>query len=309
MMPASSKPLSKSNFQVKTPKNTLTVLVLTYNQENILERSLDSIFAQETNIPFFVHVINDASTDNTVNVIRKYARKYPKTFSSTTYVTNQYQNGFAPEFPLISKVDTSHIAFCDGDDFWISKDKIALQMQEFERDPSLAIVHTGYFLGYTNDDGMRLIARNPKSIRKAINCKNPKDFIYGNETKKSTVMIRKSALNLDFLLGCFKVRAQDWIICANASCNGGIRYLEKETTVYTISKSAAFQSLSNQEKLAVKSEVRWFCASRLPDTQTRELYRHFLLREMMRNKFNTSIIYRLIRPLVMLVRKYFKLNR
>jgi glycosyltransferase involved in cell wall biosynthesis len=38
---------------------------------------LDSILAQELNVPFDILVCDDASTDNTPNVLREYLRKYP----------------------------------------------------------------------------------------------------------------------------------------------------------------------------------------------------------------------------------------
>ena len=55
----------------------LTFAVPCYNHENYISECLDSILAQELNVPFDILVCDDASTDNTPNVLREYLRKYP----------------------------------------------------------------------------------------------------------------------------------------------------------------------------------------------------------------------------------------
>ncbi|MBR1843522.1 MAG: glycosyltransferase family 2 protein [Opitutales bacterium] len=55
----------------------LTFAVPCYNHENYISECLDSILAQKLNVPFDILVCDDASTDNTPNVLREYLRKYP----------------------------------------------------------------------------------------------------------------------------------------------------------------------------------------------------------------------------------------
>ncbi len=55
----------------------LTFAVPCCNHENYISECLDSILAQELNVPFDILVCDDASTDNTPNVLREYLRKYP----------------------------------------------------------------------------------------------------------------------------------------------------------------------------------------------------------------------------------------
>lgn len=58
-------------------RKKLTFAVPCYNHENYISECLDSILAQELNVPFDILVCDDASTDNTPNVLREYLRKYP----------------------------------------------------------------------------------------------------------------------------------------------------------------------------------------------------------------------------------------
>ena len=55
----------------------LTFAVPCYNHENYISECLDSILAQKLDVPFDILVCDDASTDNTPNVLREYLRKYP----------------------------------------------------------------------------------------------------------------------------------------------------------------------------------------------------------------------------------------
>ena len=58
-------------------RKKLTFAVPCCNHENYISECLDSILAQELNVPFDILVCDDASTDNTPNILREYLRKYP----------------------------------------------------------------------------------------------------------------------------------------------------------------------------------------------------------------------------------------
>ena len=59
-------------------RKKLTFAVPCCNHENYISECLDSILAQELNVPFDILICDDASTDNTPNVLREYLRKYPE---------------------------------------------------------------------------------------------------------------------------------------------------------------------------------------------------------------------------------------
>jgi glycosyltransferase involved in cell wall biosynthesis len=56
------------------PKHT--VIVITYNQENLISRSLDSLLCQKEYI-FEIIIADDCSSDNTWEVIKRYQKLYP----------------------------------------------------------------------------------------------------------------------------------------------------------------------------------------------------------------------------------------
>ena len=55
----------------------VSVLCLAYNHEQYIEKCLSSIIRQKTTFDFEIIVNDDASTDNTINIIKKFEKKYP----------------------------------------------------------------------------------------------------------------------------------------------------------------------------------------------------------------------------------------
>ncbi len=53
----------------------ISIIIITYNQENLIQRALDSILCQKEFI-FEIIISDDCSTDNTWNVIQNYKKQY-----------------------------------------------------------------------------------------------------------------------------------------------------------------------------------------------------------------------------------------
>src|SRR5690554_7546744 len=53
----------------------LSICCTTYNHEKYIRETLDGFLAQQTNFPIEIIVHDDASTDNTAEIIREYALK------------------------------------------------------------------------------------------------------------------------------------------------------------------------------------------------------------------------------------------
>ena len=58
-------------------ENLISVVVCTYNQEDTIARTLDSILMQQCHVPFEIIIGEDCSTDQTLSVCETYANKYP----------------------------------------------------------------------------------------------------------------------------------------------------------------------------------------------------------------------------------------
>ena len=119
------------------------VVCSTYNQEEYLSDALESFVAQKTSFPFLVLVHDDASTDGTANVIRRYESRYPDIIKGIYEDENQYQQGiFFWYLDYLRNSSARYIALCEGDDYWISPDKLELQYDALEKDGSISYCFT-----------------------------------------------------------------------------------------------------------------------------------------------------------------------
>lgn len=91
-----------------------SVLVVTYNQENLLPRALESVLSQSV-LPFEIIIGDDCSTDHTWDVILKYQNEYPSIIKPYRNETNL---GVFGNFNQILAKPTGDIVSCvSGDDY------------------------------------------------------------------------------------------------------------------------------------------------------------------------------------------------
>lgn len=108
----------------------VTIRCLTYNHEAFIADALDSFLMQETTFPFEIIVHDDASTDNTRQIIESYYNKYPKIIKPLFEEQNQYSKNKKFLGDIIRNyAKGEYIAFCEGDDYWISKTKLQQQYE------------------------------------------------------------------------------------------------------------------------------------------------------------------------------------
>ena len=117
----------------------VSICCYTYNQEDYIREAIDSFLMQETDFPFEIIIHDDASTDSTRDIIRLYQKKYPSLIKVIYQEENQYSKG-KKIFPLgVAEAKGKYVAMCDGDDFWLDKNKITLQLNALQDYPECGI--------------------------------------------------------------------------------------------------------------------------------------------------------------------------
>lgn len=115
-----------------------SILVVTYNQEKYLAACLDSLIAQQTELPYEILVGDDASTDGTAEVLRRYAAAYPDRVVAVCREANL--GATRNSFDLWQRARGAYIAFCDGDDCWIGADRLQRQVDFLDAHPEFSAV-------------------------------------------------------------------------------------------------------------------------------------------------------------------------
>ena len=113
----------------------VTICCTTYNHEKYVEDALIGFLNQEVNFKYEILIHDDASPDKTQEVIKKYEKKYPGVFRPIYQKDNQQSQGERPLMNILRMAKGKYIAVCEGDDYWISPDKLQKQFDFMEKHP------------------------------------------------------------------------------------------------------------------------------------------------------------------------------
>lgn len=112
----------------------VSVLTTCYNQSGSVGRALDSVRMQQTPWPIQHVVVDDGSTDGTQEVFRN-RMGYELHLRRHHGLMGAYLFGFA-------QCHGRYIALCDGDDYWLTADKLAWQVAYMEAHPNCGACFT-----------------------------------------------------------------------------------------------------------------------------------------------------------------------
>lgn len=139
---------SKKNIAPK-----VTICVVTYNQENYIAQSLQSIVDQKTDFDFEVIVSDDCSTDRTPSLINTFVQKY----SFIKLVLRDKNIGALKNFvETHNMAKGEYVCHLDGDDIWLPS-KIQKQFDFLEANPEFTACWTKS--NFFNDSGLRYDGR------------------------------------------------------------------------------------------------------------------------------------------------------
>ena len=128
----------------------VSVCCTAYHHAAYIAQTLDSFLMQKTSFPFEVLIHDDASTDDTPAIIRRYAERYPDVILPLFQTQNQYsQNIPINETFNFPRARGKYIALCEGDDCWLDPEKLERQVSHMESDPGCTFCFTN---GYIHDE-------------------------------------------------------------------------------------------------------------------------------------------------------------
>lgn len=123
-------------------ENLISVVVCTYNQQDTIGRTLESILMQQCHLPIEIVVGEDCSSDQTLSVCQKYAKEHPDKLR--ILANNSNKGPVKNYFDCILAARGKYIADCAGDDFWTDPQKLEKEVTILESHPEVTLVHTDW---------------------------------------------------------------------------------------------------------------------------------------------------------------------
>ena len=130
----------------------LSVGIITYNQQDTIAQTLDSILCQKGDFELEVVVGEDCSTDNTWAICQEYAERYPE---RVVLLENTHNLGIMANFARVMKACTGeYVGICAGDDYWCDEHKLQKQLDYFVAHPECGVCTTGGYRYLVRRDEM-----------------------------------------------------------------------------------------------------------------------------------------------------------
>lgn len=126
----------------------VSVCIPTFQHAKYIEQCIESVLSQETDFPFEILIGEDDSTDGTRQICIRYAEKYPDRIrlflrrAEDKMVRNGKKIGRLNHLGLYRSARGKFICICDGDDYWVSRQKLQLQAELLTRFPKASICIT-----------------------------------------------------------------------------------------------------------------------------------------------------------------------
>lgn len=117
----------------KTP--LVSICCAAYNHEAYIEDALRGFLMQECDFEYEILIHDDASTDKTAEIIKRYEMQYPEKIFPIYQTENQYSQGKKFSDLNYERVRGKYVAICEGDDYWTNSKKLQRQVDAIENNP------------------------------------------------------------------------------------------------------------------------------------------------------------------------------
>jgi len=229
----------------------VSVTCIAFNHEYCIGEALDSFLMQETDFKFEILINDDASTDRTIEILKKYANAYPNIVNPVFQIENQFSQGINTMAILFPMIKGEYVAFCDGDDYWIDKYKLKIQVEEIEKYPDVDMCFHSTYKLVDN-------VREEVTSRHAENTKvfPPEEVILGGGAFCPTASLLFTNRLISSLPSWFNTAIPgDFVSQIMGATRGGALYLDRSMAVYRVGVESSWTVSETQKSSKRRQSV------------------------------------------------------
>jgi glycosyltransferase involved in cell wall biosynthesis len=205
----------------------VSVSIITYNQAEFIEKAVDSVLAQNTDFSYEIIIGDDCSTDGSREILLDYQERYPELIK--LHMHKERGEGIAGWKNNITNIESAqgkYLAFLDGDDYWMSEDKLQKQVAFMDAHPEYTLCfHDSFFDDVNDSQKGYFISERYFSLRKD-NTLTISDFLKKNlvAPSSSTLYRRDDILPLPDWF--WEVYMADYFLELLATQKGPAKYIK-----------------------------------------------------------------------------------
>jgi glycosyltransferase involved in cell wall biosynthesis len=221
----------------------LSVMMITYNHERFIAQALESVLAQQVNCDYEIVVGEDCSTDRTREILLDFQRRYPDKL--VLLLRDHNVGGRENLLGTLAACRGQYVALLEGDDYWISTDKLQKQVDFLDAHPDYAICCSRAQILDRTGTGQH--ARVLPSI--AAGMYTAKDLLEGNFIVTCTVVYRRDLIGP--LPAWFRTMGPpgDWALHVLVARFGKINLLDEATSVYRVHSGGVWTGRTEADRL------------------------------------------------------------
>lgn len=230
---------------------TISILLVTYQHVDYIEKAINSILTQETKYSYEIILGDDESTDGTREICLDYANKYPDKIRFFLHKReNNIRVGGSPSILFqyaynLFSCRGKYVAMLSGDDFWTDRLKLQKQVEYLEVNPQHSMVCTNYSIvneknKVIREDGWGKEIENGSIDHLTI----LKDY----KPKTQTTLTRCSAIPEKLPTEFFQCLNEDNFFCALVSEKNDVGYMDYVSTAYRVHSTALWSSVNETEQ-------------------------------------------------------------
>ena len=256
----------------------LSVSIITYNHENYISQAIESVLKQQVDFPYEIIIGDDYSTDGTRQILQSYQQKYPDIIQLVLH-PRRYDGvpGRVNNITNLYACRGQYIAMLDGDDYWISENKLQTQVDFLDRHPDYVLTgHDAWF--FSEDHQFAPYYQNQSDDQLITDSHTYQDLINGWFINTSTLLFRNRLIG-EFPEWFWEIYSADYALQMLIAQQGKIKFFENIKSARRIN-STSF-SVSYNKTLADNrlrlNELRIF-RKHFPGFSSRKLYAKFYFR-------------------------------